>query len=106
MFPKAWRIRIDPDKSISFIAVHRLKKSFSFPIKDRTPMWTLVWGLEVNRILNTWNREVCPTIDEALQSAASKLNGGFVAFAILSPEDVVHLDEKSIKETLSGGSRS
>jgi hypothetical protein len=65
-------------------------------------MWTLVWGLEVNRILNTWNREVCPTIDEALQSAASKLNGGFVAFAIISPEDELKYDEKKIKDILSG----
>jgi hypothetical protein len=65
-------------------------------------MWTLVWGLEVNRILNTWNREVCPTMDEALQSAASKLNGGFVAFAIISPSDEVHFDEKAIKDVLSG----
>jgi hypothetical protein len=69
-------------------------------------MWTLVWGLEVNRILNTWNREVCPTVDEALQSAASKLNGGFVAFAILSPSDEVQFDEKAIKQTLSGGAKS
>jgi len=69
-------------------------------------MWTLVWGLEVNRILNTWNREVCPTLDHALESAASKLNGGFVAYSILSPSEEVELDEKGIKKTLSGGSKA
>jgi len=69
-------------------------------------MWTLVWGLEVNRILNTWNSEVCPTMDEALESAASKLNGGFVAFSILSPNGEVHFDESEIKKTLSGGAKS
>jgi hypothetical protein len=69
-------------------------------------LWTLVWGLEVNRILNTWNREVCPTMDEALEAAASKLNGGFVAFSILSPDDKVHFDERGIKQTLSGGAKA
>jgi hypothetical protein len=65
-------------------------------------MWTLVWGLEVNRILNTWNREVCPSLDDAMQSAASKLNSGFIAHAILSPSDEVHFDEETIKDHLSG----
>jgi hypothetical protein len=69
-------------------------------------MWTLVWGLDVNRVLNTWNREVCPTLNDALQSAASKLNGGFVAYAILSPTEDVHLDENSIKSTLRGGAEA
>jgi len=66
-------------------------------------MWTLIWGLDVNRVLNTWNRETCPTLDEALESAAGKLNSGFVAFAILSPTEEIHLDEEEIKTTLRGG---
>jgi hypothetical protein len=69
-------------------------------------MWTLIWGLEVNRLLSTWNREVCPTLDHALESAASKLNGGFVAHAIISPEEKVHYDEKTIKQVLSGASKA
>jgi hypothetical protein len=44
-------------------------------------------------------------MDEALQSAAEKLNGGFVAYAIMSPEDELRFDEKTIKDILSGKTR-
>jgi len=67
-------------------------------------MWTLIWGLDVNRVLNTWNRESCASLDEALESAAGKLNSGFVAYAILSPTEEIQLDEDGIKTTLRGGS--
>jgi hypothetical protein len=69
-------------------------------------MWTLIWGMEVNRILKTWNREVSPTLDEAMQSAAEKMNNGYVAHAVISPEGIVHFDEATIKEKLRGGPKT
>jgi hypothetical protein len=77
-----------------------------FPVKSQKPMWTLIWGMEVNRILKTWNRETSASLDEAMQSAAEKMNNGYVAHAIISPEGVVHFDEATIKEHLTGGSKS
>ncbi len=69
-------------------------------------MWTLIWGMEVNRILKTWNRETSTTLDEAMQSAAEKMNNGYIAHAVISPDGIVHFDEETIKGQLRGGPKA